>query len=289
MGENDQVTFINRLRKKVTYVMMLEMGVLVAMVVIAFSVATYHFLKESVQTLVPFSSLSNCDTYSEVYNLVPQSIYQEFPATVIATDYTTGKTANGYSDAIFVANWSSCLQTSVDGNLHLEEMSNVYYEPIGFFVGLNDVGSFSFSYNGSSSTNNGCFRLQCGFNFTFHSTPNPRKNYDSLLNDSIFINVPYNYNDVIDFENNTGLVFANNQLITSISGTNESVTASCSVSLTGYYLEVMSVSNSIAGTGTYLCTQYTSTFQAVSSGLSIALATLGFCRMYFTVKSAFAK
>lgn len=262
---------------------------MVLVVGVAFGVSTYHFLNESVESLVPFSALSNCDTYSEVFNLVPQSIYEEFPATVIATDFTTGKTANGFSDAVFVANWSSCLKTSTSGSLHLDEMSDVYYEPVGFALKVGFTGTFNRSYNGTASTNDGCFRLNCGFNFTFNSKGSPRRNYESYVNDSIFINVPYNENDVLSYQNNTGIIFENSQLITSIAGTNESVTASCALSLAGFYLEVMSVSNSIARSGTYLCTQYTSTFQAVSSGISIALATLGVCRMYFTVKAAFVK
>lgn len=285
MTDTEKRSFLDKLRRKVTYFMMLEVGTVVAIVVVSFAVSTNHFLNESVQSLVPFSALSNCNSYSEVYTLVPQSIYQEFPATLITTNYATGKTDNGVIDVKFFANWSSCLVESVDNNFHLLPEKSIYYQYIDVYISESKNASFY----GSSSTNDQCFQLNCGFEYVWNNYVDPRKNYGPFLNNSLFIDVPYNYNDLIEVDDFQNATIGDSQLITAIYGTNNSVTASCAVSMAGYYLQMFNIANSVTSTGTYLCTQYVTPLQAVSSGLSIALATVGICRLYFGAKSYIAK
>ena len=278
---------INKVRRKVTYAMLIEAGMMCAVVAIAFGVSTAHFLNESVESLVPFSALSECDSYSEVYTLVPQNIYEEFPGTLIATNYKTGKTSNGVIDVLFFANWTSCLKESVDSNFHLEPETNSYYQ----YVSIDLADRLSASFYGNSSTNGNCFKINCGFKYEWIEFPTRdiRKDFTQYLNDSVFIEVPYNYNDLIEVDDLSNATLGNSQLITAIYGTNNSVTASCSVSLAGYYLQMFSISNSVTNTGTYLCKQFVRPLQAVSSGLSIALTVVGLCRLYLSVKSFLAK
>lgn len=279
---NGSASFLEKVRSKISYKSSVEYGIAVIIVCLAFVMSAYHFSQQSVQSLVPFSSLSSCSSYSEVFSLVPQTVDVSYPATVIFVDYATDIVAEGYSNVTFSAKWSSCLQESIDNNFHLTPEISDYYEAIV----LTNLSDIIYRFNGSSSTNNGCFRLFCGLEWLWVGEHNPRKEYSEFLSDSIFMMIPDNRNIYEQYQNGTK-DYVNSQLITSISGTNNSVTASCAVSVGGYYLQTFTQSNSITATGTYLCTQKTGTLQALSSGLSIALGAIGVCRMYFLGKKYF--
>lgn len=270
-------TFKNSMAHKLSKTL-IEYGIVLILVASAFVLSTIHFLNQNVQSLVPFSSISTCDSASEVYNLVSQRTDVTYPMTLTLSNVNTGKIINGYTEASFVSRWSSCLMQSADA-LQLNPESSVLYGPIEV------PGNIDFlTFNGSTSTNNDCFRLFCGIELVFHHDVNIHRNYNEFLNNSIFANLFFNPNDALEVVNGTTML-VNNQIVTSIVGTNDSVVATCSLSLAGSYLELFSVSNSVVSTGTYLCTQSTTSFQAVSSALSITLSTIGLCRLYFWGKA----
>lgn len=265
---------------KLSYVFTFEFAILFSFVVVAFSLAVNHFMGGSVQSLVPLSSVSSCDTYSEVFSLAPQAVKVEEHFLFVITTVHNGQTNPGYALVNFTGQWSSCLRQSVDNNFHLNPESDVNYEPLAL-VPQEFAGGF---VNASSSSNDGCFQLYCNFQYTYQVAINKRHDYESYLNNSIFVNIPYNINDGLELDDD-GLSVANSQLIASIAGTDNSVTAGCSMSIAGYYVEILSVSNSVTSTGTYLCTQYTTTFQAVTSAIAIALTAIGLCRLYLGIKA----
>lgn len=259
---------------------LIEYGVTFCLVCTAFVYSTYHFLNESIDVLVPFSSVSACSSYTEVTNLVPQTIERTYPATLVFVNYGTGLVYPGYANATFSARWSSCLQESNDNSVILVPENDENYLPVNISL-INDLTQTIY---GTAYTNNDCFALYCEAVFTYVYDLNFQKNYDEFLDDSIFIVAPYNKN-VLTSDNNGTKLLTNSQLISTIFGTNTSVTASCGISLGGYYISIFTQSNSVSATGTYLCTQKTDTFEALSSGLSLALTALGICRLYFYGKA----
>ena len=273
-------SLIEKLRGKITLGSMIEYGLLSSVVIVAFGLSTFHFLNQSVQSLVPFSAIS------EVYNVVPQSIDLEFPATFTVTDVKNGYTSHGYASAKFSAKWRSCLLQSVDNNFQFDSETSVIYDLVT--VDLSTLYESDYNYSASTSTNDECFQLYCGLVFTYEELIDPRKDYAAFLNNSIYINIMYSPDDAEQFSNGT-LFAVNSQLITSITGTNTSVVGSCAVSLAGTYMELMSVSNSVASTGTYLCTKFTTPLQAVSSALSITLSVTAICRLYIRGKNYLAE
>lgn len=278
-------TLFDKLKTKLSSRALLEYGIVLILVIAAFVLSMIHFLNQSVQSLVPFSSISACNSASEVYNLVPQNIEITYPVTLTITNINTGKIADGYTAANVYSRWSSCLQQSVT-TLQLYPETSVIYEPIVLILSESDSDLLAF--NRSTSTNNDCFKLYCGVEFLFHADHDVRRDYNAFLNNSVYANLFYSTNDAFEIVNGTATL-VNNQIITSIIGTNNSVVASCALSLSGTYFELFSVSNSVGSTGTYLCTQNTSPLQAISSALSIALSAIGFCRVYFLSKNYMAR
>lgn len=277
----DKNTF-NLLCKLVSYQTLVEVGVASIAVILAFSLSVIHFKGEYVKTLVPYSSISSCDSYSEMFNLAPQTVQLDYPITMVFTYLPIGISTTGYASAKFTGKWKSCLRESIDNNFELLPETNIsYLNPV---VPLVDITAGS--YETSVSTNDGCFQLSCGFEYSYYDNnyTNIRRDYESLVNSSLFFNLYISVNDEYQYENGTAY-FVDNQVMASISGTNNSVIGTCGISLDGDVFFILTQSNAITNTGTYLCKTYTSNFQAISSALSITLSVIGLCRVYFTVKN----
>lgn len=57
-----------------------------------------------------------------------------------------------------------------------------------------------------------CFQLYCGTEYTYSPEINPTKNYDQFLNNSVFVNIPFNGNDEVQYVNES-LYLVNNQVV----------------------------------------------------------------------------
>lgn len=268
---------------------LMEISLCFCIVVVAFSLSTTTFLRQSIQTLVPFGSTDQCDSYSEVYNLAKQSVEVSYPVVLKFIDYNGGLMNPAMAHSIFTASWSSCRQEAYNvGDFGLSPAnSNISFLPLN--VPIN--GSASGSYGDTVTSNNDCFRLSCGFSYFYTNIHDRDLRTYSLdltdyLNNTLIWIVPYTDNLIDTIDNGTILV-GNSQIMTSISVTNTSVSATCAVSIVGDIIFILQEANTIANSGTYLCITYTNWFQAVSSALSVSLTVLGVCKSYFWLKRFF--
>ena len=252
-------------------------------IVVALSLFVYtltHLLNENTQSLVPYSSIGNCATASQLYNLNPQHINISYPIALKFYDYATGALDPQYTQIAQVSStWSSCQKQAYDlSSITLQETEINYFEPLQVPVAAGATGDF----NTSISSNDGCFQLSCGLSYTtIYGISN--SSFANYLNNTLIMIIPLDVNDVVMHENGT-LIFTNSQLMVTISMTDNSVTATCAVGIAGEVNFVLTASNFVVSSGTYLCTVYTTALQALGPALSITLSVIGVFRVYFMIK-----
>ena len=255
-----------------------EVLICVAMVVTAFSIAYNHVIHTSVETLVPSTSTSSCVTSPQLYVLPEQSVAVTFPASAKFVDIRTGITYPLVATGTFYGQWSSCRKEAYDTeSIRLSPQGNYNITPITIPLVDSRFGRFLSTVESDDK----CFSLSCGFDYHITQVDDKIKDF---LNTTMYLLIPYTVKDFYTIDNGD-LYVGNSQLFASLFATNNSVAATCAVGITGTLQVVLTESNSISGSGTYLCTTYTSTLQAVSSALSVALTVAGVVRFYFLGKS----
>lgn len=258
--------------------LLLELSICSTIVIASFVLALIHFLNESIQTVVPTGFTSGCSDFSEIYTLAQQVVNVSIPSTVEFMDTRTGTLYPILALATFFASWTSCGIEHISG-ITLQDDSNTQYNP--YFVELEDSKNYSFS--SFVNSNNDCFHLSCGYHYTIVADFIQRTDLAEYLNNSLNLVVPTNLRYSGDDVNGTFYV-TNGQVVSSITATTESVTGYCAVTMGGLDIIPLTIGNSVAQTGSFLCTKYTSKVQALSSSLSIALSAIGICRLYFAFK-----
>jgi hypothetical protein len=247
----------------------------------AFAFSTTQFLQEKIDTLVPFESTGGCSKAQQIYTLAPQLVEASYPGYLKYVDYTNPRANAMHTVSQFTASWSSCGKNSFNKSSFGLAAGETMTEIVPVEVKMDSKQRFDGSYDVNVTSADGCFNLFCGFSYSNHALLGT--NMRNYLNNTIIFVLPYLPGDIIDSENGS-LALGNSQLFASVSTTGSSVSASCGIGLAGTVTLVLTESNTIADSGTYLCTASTSLFQAISSGLSISLTLIGICRVYFAVK-----
>ncbi len=258
----------------------IEITLLTFFVIIAFGLSLQRALNSSVQTLVPEGSTSTCDTAPELYVLPEQFVEAKFPVSFKFVSYTDGTTIPGIGVGNVYGKWSSCRKQAYDTesiSLTPENQYNITVDESPIRVATT-AEKFVSAVN---STDN-CFQLTCGYEY-FWKNISSTERIKEIISNSLFALIPYTPDDFAVVDNHEILI-GNTQVFTSIFVTNRSVEATCILSVDGTVINVLIQSNSVAGTGTYLCTTYASSFQAFSAALSITLTAIGITRLYFKAK-----
>jgi hypothetical protein len=263
--------------------MIMEILISTIIIAFAFSFSYQHFINESVQTLVPSTATSACATSPQLYVLPEQNVQIEFPIAANFINYRSTITTPYMAKGSFYGKWSSCRREAYDTNtiaLTTKDASNISTISVPLSKEAVEEGT----YSSSVESDDGCFSLSCGFHYQM-TTQDAR--IKDIINNTLYILIPYTDTDLDTRED--GKIYAGNcQIYTSLFITNNSVVATCAVSLIGTVQVVLTQSNSIEASGTYLCTTYTSTLQAVSAALSVTLTVIGVIRIYFLTKQYLA-
>jgi hypothetical protein len=270
-----------------------EIAICCVLVATVFAMSAYEFSLSKIESLVPFSSISDCDTSQEMFTLAQQDVNINYDAVVKFVDYRVATTSFADAMAAFNGSWTSCggntfnrssfgMKTSHNTTL-LPILFNLTY--VNYSTLVDDPVSVSgiygepISFSAAVTSTDGCFSLTCGFSYTYVLDHHGIAYY---LDKRLLFIIPVTANDVYDDKGN----FAGNaQLMASISTTSSSVSATCAVDIVGVVYFILTEANTISSSGTYLCTKYSSTFQVISSALSLSLTAIGICRAYFAVKA----
>jgi hypothetical protein len=268
-----------------------EIAICCVLVATVFAMSAYEFSLSKIESLVPFSSISDCDTSQEMFTLAQQDVNINYDAVVKFVDYRAAITSFADAMATFNSSWTSCGGNTFNrSSFGMETSHNTTILPIlvnltYFNSSTVDTSTIVQDYGppGSFSTTvtstDGCFSLTCGFSYTYVLDHHGIAYY---LDKRLLFIIPVTANDAFDEK---GKFFGNSQLMASISTTSSSVSATCAVDIVGVVYFVLTESNTVSSSGTYLCTKYSSTFQVISSALSLSLTAIGICRAYFAVKA----
>jgi hypothetical protein len=262
----------------------LELVICITIIVVAFTLSYRHVVNASVETLVPSNARSSCASAPQLYVLPEQNVEVNCPYAMNFINYRSADTLKFMTKGNFHARWSSCRREAYNTEsiaLQAQTVSNITSIVIPLQVSTLIYGE----YSATAVSDDNCFSLTCGFNYA--PTIQDAKIKD-VLNNSLYVLVPYTDEDVYS-KANGDIYLDNGQIFTSVYVTNNSVVATCTIGVVGTIQVVLTQSNSIAGSGTYLCTTYTNTLQAISSALSVTLTTIGLVRVYFLTKQYFSE
>jgi hypothetical protein len=254
-----------------------------------FGYYTFPFSVEKIETLVPFGSTEHCDSASEVFTLVQQDVEMEYSGIVKFIDYHSGLETPFDYIVNMSGSWKSCGANGLDrSDFGLQTGRNTSFVPI--MVNLTSASPAETvstilrgDYNVTVTSTNNCFSLTCGYSFEVMNRP---PNIEYYLDNTLIFIIPTTLREATDGEVS---VLGNCQLMASIVTTPTSVSASCASSIVGTVYFVLSESNSISSSGTYLCTKYLSVAQTLSSTLSLLLTGIGACRIYFAMKAFYQR
>jgi hypothetical protein len=253
-------------------------------VVTVFAVSAYQFSLTKIESLVPFSSISSCDSAQEMFNLAQQEVEINYPGFAKLVEYHNGYTEVSSAITDFNGSWISCGGNTFNrSSFGLQRGHNTSYLPLLFYF-TNTTGidrvlvPLQYAASTTVTSTDGCFSLTCAFGYYYNFQ---HHNIEYYLDSRLLFIIPVTLNDAYDDKGN---IFGNSQLMASISTTQSSVSATCAIDIVGVVYFILTESNTVTSTGTYLCTTYSTHFQVVSSALSLSLTALGACRIYFAVK-----
>jgi hypothetical protein len=194
-------------------------------VVTVFAVSAYQFSLTKIESLVPFSSISSCDSAQEMFNLAQQEVEINYPGFAKLVEYHNGYTEVSSAITDFNGSWISCGGNTFNrSSFGLQRGHNTSYLPLLFnFTNTTGIDRVLVPLQYAASTTvtstDGCFSLTCAFGYYYNFQ---HHNIEYYLDSRLLFIIPVTLNDAYDDKGN---IFGNSQLMASISTTQSSVSA----------------------------------------------------------------